>query len=481
MAQQKTNRKETITNELWRRGNLKWKLDENQTGLYNLFYESNFKSMVWLLARRTGKTYGLVVLAMETCLKNPNTIVKFLSPTKTQVNNNLRPLIRNILQDCPNDLKPEFKIKELIYFFPNGSEIQLAGTDKGHADKLRGGDAHLVIIDEAGTCTDLENIMRDILVPTTLVTKGKIIYASTPPKDSDHEFLKFIERAQINGSLVKKTIYDNPRLNQEMINEIIDETGGIETDAFKREYLCELLKSSETSVIPEFTNDLKAQIIKEWPEPPFYDTYVSMDIGFQDLTVILFAYYDFRAGKIIVIDEIVRTGQQVHLPELSADILKKEEELWTNKLSGEIKKPYLRVSDLDYIVINDLMRHSNYKLNFTVADKADKHAAINNVRVLLKNNRVIIHPRCKTLIRHLDNVKFRNHNSSDFARSEDDGHYDAVDALKYMLRHIQYNKNPYPAHYGMNTIDLHVHNPSAFTGMNQIENYRRIFGFKKRG
>lgn len=481
MAQQKSSRKETIINELWRRGNLKWKLDENQNLLYNLFYESNFKSMVWLLARRTGKTYCLVILAIEMCLKNPNTIVKFLSPTKTQVNNNLRPLIRNILEDCPNDLKPEFKIKELIYFFPNGSEIQLAGTDKGHADKLRGGDAHLVIIDEAGTCTDLENIMRDILVPTTLVTKGKIIYASTPPKDSDHEFLKFIERAQINGSLVKKTIYDNPRLNQEMINEIIEETGGIETDAFKREYLCELLKSAETSVIPEFTNDLKSQIIKEWPEPPFYDAYVSMDIGFQDLTVILFAYYDFRAGKVIVVDELVRTGQQVHLPELAADILKKEEELWTNKLSGEVKKPYLRVSDLDYIVINDLMRHSNYKLNFVVADKADKHGAINNVRVLLKNNRVIIHPRCKTLIRHLDNVKFKNHNSADFARSEDDGHYDAVDALKYMLRHIQYNKNPYPAHYGLNVTDLHVHNPSAFTGMNMIENYKRIFGVKKRG
>jgi len=479
MVQQKTNRKQII-DELWRRGNLKWKLDENQNLLYDLFYESSYKSMVWLLARRTGKTYCLVTLAIEKCLKNPNTIVKFLSPTKTQVNNNLRPLIRDILEDCPQELKPEFKIKEYIYFFPNGSEIQLAGTDKGHAEKLRGGDAHLVIIDEAGTCSDLDNIIKSILLPTTLVTKGKIIFASTPPENSDHEFLKFIERAQINGSLIKKTIHDNPRLTKDMIDEIVEETGGMETEAFRREYLCELIKSEKSSVIPEFTTDLKKEIIREWPEPPFFDSYVSMDIGFNDLTVVLFGYYDFRAGKVIIQDEIVRSGSELHLPELGRDILKTEENYWTNKVTNEIKKPYIRVSDNDLIVLNDLMRHSNYQLTFITADKRDKEGSINNVRVLLKNRRVIIHPRCKTLIRHLDNVRFKNGNSSDFARSEDDGHYDAVDALKYMLRHVQFNKNPYPTHYGLNTNDLYVHNSAGFNSINQMDVYKKIFGIKKR-
>jgi len=476
---QKVNKKEII-DELWRRGNLKWKLDESQKILYDLFHKSGFKSMVWLLSRRSGKSFALTVLALEVCLRNPNTIIKFLSPTKTQVNNNLRPLIRDIMEDCPEDLKPEFRTKDYIYFFPNGSEIQLAGTDKGHAEKLRGGDAHLVVIDEAGTCSNLNYIYKSILLPTTLITQAKIILASTPPEESDHEFLEFIEKAENNGSLVKKTIYDNPRLTKEMIDELIDEAGGVDTEEFRRECLCEIIKNSETSVIPEFTEQLKNEITKEWQTPPFYDSYVSMDIGFKDLTVVLFGYYDFKMGKLIIQDELVRNGQNLHLPELANDIIKKEEELWTNPLTNETKSPYIRVSDIDYIVMNELKRHSNYKLHFTAADKKESDAAINNLRVLLGNKRIIINPKCETLLRHLKHVRWKNQNSNQFARSSDDGHYDAVDALKYMVRHVQFNKNPYPHNYGMNMTDLHIHNPSGFNGLSPLDVYKKIFNIKTR-
>ena len=41
-----------------------------------------------------------------------------------------------------------------------------------------------------------------------------------------------------------------------------------------------------------------------------------------------------------------------------------------------------------------------------------------------------------------------NKSRKSYERSPDAGHYDAIDALKYLVRNIQQNKNPYPANFG---------------------------------
>ena len=149
-----------VRNELWRRGNLSWKLHEGQKSLYELFYTTKDKTNVWLCGRRIGKSYTLVVIAIEACLRKPNSVVKIVSPTKMQVDTNLRPLFKKILDDCPKVLAPRYTAKDYTYYFPNGSEIQLAGTDSGHAEKLRGSETSLAIVDEAGSCEDLKNVVK---------------------------------------------------------------------------------------------------------------------------------------------------------------------------------------------------------------------------------------------------------------------------------------------------------------------------------
>lgn len=476
----KLTKKEIIA-ELWRRGSLSFLLDSSQKELYNLFYNSSHKVQTWLLARRSGKTYALCVLALEQCIKYPNSIVKFVSPTKTQVQNNVRPLFRSILENCPDDIKPEFKQKDYIYYFANGSEIQLAGTDNQHAEKLRGGDSHIAFVDEAGSCTDLEYIIKNIILPTTLITKGKIILASTPPIESEHDFIKYIEEADLRGSLIKKTIWDNPRITPEQLEELKQELGGEGTEAWRRECLCEIIKSANTSCVPEFTQDLEKEVVKDWPKPPFYDCYVGMDLGGRDLTVVLFGYYDFRAGKVIIEDEIVMNFAEAgnNIEKLSSDIVKKEDVLWLDPYTNEVKKPYIRSSDINYMVTNEIRKYSNNRVVFLPAKKDDKDAALNNLRVMIGGHKVIINPRCKTLVRHLKNVKWANKNKETFARSPDDGHYDAVDALKYMLRSIVYTKNPYPANYGSNQVDS-FNTPIGYKpNTNQFDVYRKIFGFKR--
>ena len=477
----KLNKTQAI-HELWRRGQLSYKLDGNQKILRTLYKESKEKINVWLLSRRLGKTTTLINLGFELCLSQPKSIVKFLSPTKMMAKQNVRPLIDKILEDCPDDLKPVLKEADYIYYFANGSEFQMAGADSGHAEKLRGADSHLCLIDEAGSIDRLDYIVKSILLPTTLLTKGKIILAGTPPVESEHDMLQYIETAEMNGNLVKKTIYDISRLTPEMMAEAEKEQGGKHTDGFRREYLVEIIKDANSSVIPEFDEDLIKEIVKEWPKPPFYDGYVGMDLGFKDLTALVFGYYDFRAAKIIIEDELVVDFKQpeMNLKKLCELIKKKEEGIWTHALSGEVKKPTLRVSDIDYIVLQEIYNQSNRTISFTPATKHDKEANINNLRTLLVSGRVIIHPRCVNLIRHLKNVKW-NKSKKEFGRSSENGHYDLVDALLYLARHISLTKNPYPISYGYNPDSLYIRNPEALQPGGYNSAFNKIFNRGNKG
>lgn len=421
--------------------------------MYDLFYNSPKNSiMVWLLGRQSGKTYLLCILALEFALKTPNVIVKMVTDTKTHAESIIEPKFRELLHDCPVDLKPEYNKQKYTFNFYNGSQIQLAGTDGNHYEKLRGQKSVLVLVDEAGFCSDLDVVIRSVLLPTTTHTGGKLVLASTPPRESDHPFLGFIEEADMKGLLSKKTIYDNDMLTNEDIDRIISQMGGATSEMFRREYLCEIIKDSTTTVVPEFTAELEKEVVREWPKPPFLDSYVSMDLGGKDLTVVLFGYYDFRADKIIIEDEVVMDFRKAdsNIKTLVDNILKKEDSLWTNPLTLETRPPYLRVSDINHIVLKDIADTSHYKLMFQVTKKDDKVSAVNMMRDYVQQKKIIINPRCETLVRHLRNVKWQKNDRTLFARSPDDGHYDAVDALIYLTRSIVFSKNPYPKGYDLN-------------------------------
>lgn len=438
--------------KLWGLGILHWKLEGVQKDLYNLFTNAKSKTIVWSCARRLGKSYALCCIAIEKCLKKPNCVVKFIAPTQKHVKMIILPLMKEILRDCPKELRPDFRTGDNMFRFQNGSEIQLAGTDAGHAETLRGGSSDLCIVDEAGFCDDLRYIIQSILIPTTTTTRGKIILSSTPPKLIDHEFVKYMEDAERKGNFVKKTIYDGlgTRITMDMVQEIIDELGGESSPEFRREYKCELIRNEELSVIPEWDDDLEKEIVKEWERPPFFDIYVGGDIGSKDLTVFLFGYYDFRAGKMIIEDEIVMNGRKMTTDALAMAIKEKEKFLYTHPETDEVQKPYIRVCDNDLILINDL--HRLHNLDFIATPKDDAIAALNEMRILIKQKRMIIHPRCKVLISHLKYATWAK-NKQTFSRSVEHGHYDAVDALKYMCRSILQSKNPYPMNYGMGSGD----------------------------
>jgi len=480
--------KKAAIHELCRRGMLQFKMHSNQLEMYNIYKNAPDNSILtWLLARQSGKSFNLGLIASMACLEKPNVIVKLLTDTKLHVKTIFEPIFRQIFEDFPKDLMPEYIPSQYVYIFKNGSQIQLAGSDGNSAERLRGQKSDLVLVDEAGFCSNLEYNVMSILLPTTTHTGGKIILASTPPEDPAHEFLQFIERAEKDNLLTKKTVYDNPLLTRGQIDNIISKfSGGVNNTQFRREYLCEIVKDEQMSVLPEVDDELLAQITGEHPTPPYSNRYVAMDIGFKDLTVVLFGYYDFREDLIIIQDEIVKNGKEIHLPKFTEELMTKEVELWTNPLTNELFKPDQRVSDINPFVIQEIHIASqkinpDHKIDFSIASKNDKLAHLNKLRVMLAGKQIKISPKCRTLLRHLKNCRWKDKTSKDeFARSPDDGHYDAVDALLYFVRAINYKKNPYPVGYGHNIRNMHVENRDKFLGARQEAVYNAIFGVKKK-
>lgn len=388
----------------------------------------------------------------------------------------LKPRMREILEDCPDDLRPEYKENDKIYLFPNGSEIQMAGTDNQNYDSIRGGTSVLWIVDEAGFCNDLETVVRSVLSPTTLITKGRGILASTPDPDApEHEFVKeFVEPAQLLGKLHKYTIYDNPLIDEQERNNIIATyPGGIKNPKFRAEFLCEIVRNYENTVIPEFDDATEKIIVTDqYKRPPFFDTYRAMDIGGKDFTAVLFAYYDFVKNAVVIEDEFILREKQ-NSEKIKKGIIEKTEKLWDEK------PVYLNFADNNNIILlNDLMDKG---INFLPTKKDNKEAAINEVRIKVMNHQLIIHPRCKTLIYHLKYATWARKTEKAisasgykaFARSADGGHFDSLDALIYLIRNVVYGKNPYPAHYGaLSPADHHIRSTTTKTQQSITDMFR---------
>lgn len=457
--------KKDAIRKLWQKGIVHWLLNDTQMDLYNHYKNATNRIVTFLCSRRLGKSYSLSVIATETCLQKPNSIVKMLFPTQKMARTTIVPIMRTILETCPKDLKPEFLKNEGIYKFPNGSEIQFAGNDANNVEKLRGGAANLCIVDEAGFCDDLSYGVRSVLMPTVTTTQGKIILSSTPSKTLGHEFINFVKQAEYDDSLVKKTIYDNKMFSPEMVKEIEDSYGGAQNSEFRREYMCEIITDQDSAVVPEFSEEVQKEIIVEHPRPRFYDYYVSADLGFKDLTAVLFGYLDFKAGKLIIEDELVMSRMTTE--DLANAITKKEDLLLTDPRTYEKKEPYLRVSDVNWFIINDLQKL--HGLSFLPTMKDDKEASINNMRIMIASKKILINPKCKNLIFHLRNGVWKK-SRKDFDRSPDAGHYDFIDALLYMVRNVHWNRNPYPANYQYEGSHYQIVNKDSDIG----EAYRKL-------
>lgn len=456
--------------ELWRRGNLKWKLHATQKKLYDAAKDR--LRFFALCSRRLGKSYWLVCVAFEFAIRNPGCRISYAAPTMKAATQIAGDLAIEILADCPEDIKPDFNAPDKEFRFPNGAVIRFSGVNAEHRENLRGRKAHLFILDEAGTMDELNYTIESVVSPMTATTDGQILIASTPPRSPGHDMTGVAKDMIARNELMQFTLLDAPHIprhkkfellhrageNPERIDDILAGKAEPESTTALREYFCRLdVTDAETAVVPEFTTAVQAEIVKVHERPPYYDAYVSIDPGFADSTGGIFAYWDFAQKKLVIEGEFLL--KRANTDDIAAAIKTKEEELWGDK------PPLLRISDIDLRLIADLYR--NHGLVFQPANRQDSLGAIDLVRTMVRRREIIISPNCTGVIRQLRNATW-NRKATDFERTQEDAHFDLLASLKYLCRAVNRGKNPYPAWY---------HSPgfSTTNGMYQSPKPKTVF------
>lgn len=428
--------------ELWRRGVVvKVLCHPVQQKMADAIQSSTGKKYVINSSRRLGKSFLLCCLAIERAIQFPNQQIKMASETQRAVRKIILPLVRQILETCPKHLRPKFHAHDNLFTFSNGSEIHIAGSSLDQADSLRGTACDLALIDEAGFIGDLEYLVDSILLPQTLNRpNAKIILASTPSKTPDHPFVQRFMAEAIAGNYYSKfTIYDNPLLKPEEIEEFKKEAGGDQTVVWRREYLAEPVTDLSNALFPEATDSAAMDsLIAEVQRPPAFYPIVAIDLGYLDYTGVLFGYYHFLLGKIVIEAEIlVNKMTSKNIVEM---VTAKERELWGNI-------PVTRVVDGTALVIADM--NETHHFNCRLPEKADLTANVNRVRIDLDQKRLIFHPSCTNTISQV-RYAIWNTNRNGFARSSSGGHFDLAAALIYLCKSVDRISNPIPADYGWN-------------------------------
>lgn len=440
--------KEQAQELLWFRGDLRFKLRKEQEQLYDMFSKDTKDFIVANCSRRFGKSFILCLKAIEAALTCPNPYprIKLATSTAKNLEEFILPAFRIILEDCPEDLWPGWsegymRSKKKFVGFPNGAEIQLIGIDRD-PDGGRGAYCDLYIIDEAAFVTNLTYIISSVASPMKRGRDGaRIILSSTPSTEPAHPFQELCELAKKDGNYIELTVLDN-----ETIMSIPGELDQIKKECltesdFLREYMCKFVVDETLAITPEFSH--KKHVLAKHNRPDYYEflhKYVAMDLGVKiDLTAILFAYYDYVSKTIVIEGEAEINGPEMTTPALQELIKRRERKLWGRQ------EPYRRVADNDNpLLLQDL--GYLHKMHFMATGKDNLHAMVNEVRTMLKANRIKIHKNCKKLLGCLEYGVW-NDKRKQFGRSAMYGHYDHLAALVYLVRNIDQFTNPIPHYY----------------------------------
>ena len=479
----------------WEIGDLWYKLRPYQRELYDAVWsflngQKASRKLFVDCHRRFGKSFVLFLVAVEVGLgkgpwKDARRTIRFAAPTMADLEEIYIPIAEEMFEDCPEHLCPVWQSSRGRghFLFPStGSRLYLFGVDAKHYRKARGKACHFGVVDEAGACEPgcgegIKHVVNSILLPQTFSVDGRIVLATTPPETPAHDSHSLKSDALAAGTYIRRTLDETARyFGPGAVTEYERESGGRDSTAFRREYLCEWIVDMARAVCPEFTAEKAKALVKPVPPPTHEKPLVSLDVGWADWSHVLFAYYDFRRAVLCIQAET--RIRRMRTDQLAAEVKAWEARLWTGPDAPKrrTEREPFRVSDVDLILLADLS--ALHGLHFMPTTKDEKESMVNQMRLWVQTNRIQIDPSCVHLVRQLHNAIWDKPRKS-FERTSEDGHFDAVDSLVYLVRNCPVGENPYPALAEGVTPATH-HIPKSAEQRDEDKAFRQMFGLGRR-
>jgi hypothetical protein len=483
----------SLKQKLWAKGRLRWKLDEHQKRVYDKYREWEVEPQVDRkpgemrrifvldISRRWGKTYLVLLLKIEDCLRRPGSLHTYACAFAKDIAEIILPLNDDICEDAPADCLPRFRSshqgRSMGLFFPNGSQLRLVGIDMNPRG-LRGRGSDGFAISEAGHVKKLKKTVTGVVYPQfQRRSHARMVLESNAPEEIDHDFDKhFVPDAKRRGAYVFQTIDDNEAIPEHEKEEFIDAAGGRGAATCEREYYGVRVRDAEKTVIPEF---VLATHFVDIAVPEYAQCYVTADPGTRDKYGLVFAHWDWANQRLVVRRSWAKTN--AGLREVADVVRTANQELWSDLKWWDGAKlrdnPFRQISDTDSRAIGELNREHDVK--FQAADKrlAKSEAQSGSARRLPEaklmalrrafgDGRILISSEDVTLgdygalALQLQNGRW-NEMRTDFERTDELGHLDCVMALAYLWHGIEKNTNPnkpeimpgqegwhYPRHFG---------------------------------
>ncbi len=429
-----------IYEALWRRGDLEFLLWDQQIAPFRSMESMppSATEYVVLCARQFGKSTMGVVRALSKAIKHRDACILIIGPDTKQTRDIVNPKMRFLMRTAPPGLIRQSKSENRWYIFHESdplrndfSEIIIAGMNDGSSSQ-RGKTVQEILVEEIADVNEdkfLEAIEQDLGPALTHSKGGKIIYLTTLPPVPDHPFITTtMVKAKLHNAISIFTIDDNIALTPEQYDACVSRAGGRHTIAFRREYLCEVVRDKNRVCLPDFD---ETHNVRDFTLPTYCNVLVVGDWGgVRDKTAVVLYTYDYLSDLDLFWDERVfepNTPSSVIVPEL------RSMEAGHYVLSRYIDAPQQFVT-IDLSV--------DYGYHAALPQKTDWQASLNTLNVRFQQRRALIHPRCKFLIQSA-NSGILNKSKSDFDRNEALGHMDGVAAMMYAVR-MTNRDNPYP-------------------------------------
>ena len=424
---------EELIYQAWYRGRLGYKLRPEQKDCLNLLRTMPKGLAVFNLSRRFGKTTTCLTYANEEANRK-RTHIRYATAFLSDLEGFLMPIFEQVLQDCPVRLRPSYHKSTKTWIYPRGSTIKLIGVDK-NPNGLRGNNIDILIMDESAFVRNLRTIYTSIVVPATMKRPFKLIFPSTPPESPEHFWASdLVPRAKARNTYVHRTIDDISDLDPIERQRLLDEVGGEFSVTARREFFGEIIADIERAVAVTFNEGLHVQQYE--PALCFWQIFGDTG-GVRDMTVVLKGTFCHRIKKIVVRSELVFDNKTP-----------------TPVIVESIKSAFGHMPLVLDAPGQTLVDLGGLGLTAMLPQKDDFSAGIQLLNKAFYSNEIVIHPDCHFLIKTLRGGLL-NRQRSDFERSRELGHLDAIAALIYLIRSID-RREYYPVSGQLDPSKFHV-------------------------
>jgi len=393
-----------------------FKLRGQQWELFNLM-QSDI-NCCFVVSIRSGKTLLCFLHAVQECLQKENINVVYIAPTNQMLRNIMVREFLPYLTDAPYCEVTDTEVR-----FTNGSRIFFLSAEK--PERLRGITIDLAIADECATMK--ESVVTELINRTARTPgrqQGKVVMITTPHgKNWFHDF--------IHGSEDHSGILDNEfwhyRKYDAFEMKVIDK----ETIERLRETKDEV--SFNQDVMCDFA-EVRGKIFKNWKEQYIrnvqYDKskplYIGMDFNYDPMTAII----AHKVGDSFhIFDEIYLRYSETE--EVCEEIKARY------GLPGMFIFPDASGGAASAVGGKSRTNHKILKKHFGDCLKHQSKNppvldTINEVNELLRQGRITISPKCKNLIKTMDNYSWKEGSN----QPDKNGYDHMADCMRYLVHGV---------------------------------------------